>query len=64
MLESHSLAASIVIGILWTGLGLGSFYIGLIWINTLLGFILTPLFVLPATWLFGPKTTESRKRRS
>ena len=22
-----------------------------IWINTLLGFVLTPLFIVPATWL-------------
>jgi hypothetical protein len=38
-------------GTLWVGLGLGCFYIALIWLNTLLGFFLTPLFVIPATWL-------------
>ena len=27
------------------------FYIALIWLNTLLGFFLTPLFIIPATWL-------------
>jgi hypothetical protein len=32
-------------------LGLGCFYIALVWLNTLLGFFLTPLFVIPATWL-------------
>lgn len=39
------------LGTLWVGLGLCAFYIALIWINTLLGFVLTPLFVVPATWL-------------
>ncbi|HEY9228333.1 MAG TPA: hypothetical protein VIP11_16875 [Gemmatimonadaceae bacterium] len=38
-------------GTLWVGLGLGCFYIALIWLNTLLGFFLTPLFIIPATWL-------------
>jgi hypothetical protein len=52
-LESHG-----PLGTIWVGLGLGLFYIALIWLNTLLGFFLTPLFVLPATWLLG-----GRKRR-
>jgi hypothetical protein len=39
------------LGILWVGLGLGAFYIALIWLNTLLGFFLTPLFLIPQTWL-------------
>lgn len=38
-------------GTLWVGIGLGLFYLALIWLNTLLGFLLTPLFVVPATWL-------------
>ncbi|HEV7993342.1 MAG TPA: hypothetical protein VGP25_16070 [Gemmatimonadaceae bacterium] len=38
-------------GTLWVGLGLCAFYIALVWINTLLGFFLTPLFIVPATWL-------------
>jgi hypothetical protein len=38
-------------GILWVGIGLCAFYIALVWINTLLGFMLTPLFTLPATRL-------------
>ncbi len=37
------------LGVLWVGLGLGGFYIALIWVNTLLGMVLTPLFLLPAT---------------
>ena len=39
------------LGTLWVGLGLCAFYIALVWINTLLGFVLTPLFIVPATWL-------------
>ena len=39
------------LGTLWVGIGLGLFYIALIWLNTLLGFFLTPLFVIPATGL-------------
>ena len=46
-MESHG-----PLGTLWVGLGLGCFYIALIWLNTLLGFMLTPLLtVLPVTWL-------------
>ena len=33
------------------GLGLGAFYTALIWVNTLLGLFLTPLFIMPLTWL-------------
>ncbi len=45
-LETHG-----PLGTLWVGIGLGLFYIALIWLNTLLGFFLTPLFVIPGTWL-------------
>jgi hypothetical protein len=38
-------------GTLWVALGLIAFYIALIWLNTLLGFFLTPLFIIPLTWL-------------
>jgi hypothetical protein len=30
---------------------MGAFYMALIWINTLLGVFLTPLFIIPLTWL-------------
>src|SRR6059058_3901108 len=36
-LETHG-----PLGTLWVGLGLCAFYIALVWINTLLGFFLTP----------------------
>ena len=39
------------LGTLFVGLGLGAFYTALIWINTLLGVFLTPLFLVPLTWL-------------
>jgi hypothetical protein len=39
------------LGILWVGIALGAFYIALTWLNTLLGFFLTPLFLIPQTWL-------------
>ena len=39
------------LGILWVGIGLCCFYIALVWLNTLLGFFLTPLFLIPQTWI-------------
>ena len=45
-LETHG-----PLGTLWAGLGLGAFYTALIWVNLLLGHMLTPLFILPLTWL-------------
>jgi hypothetical protein len=39
------------LGTLWVGLALGGFYIALTWINVLLGGFLTPLFIIPMTWL-------------
>jgi hypothetical protein len=46
------------LGTLWAGLGLGAFYTALIWVNLLLGHMLTPLFILPLTWL-----QDAMKRR-
>ena len=39
------------LALLWVGIGLGCFYVALIWINTLLPMFLTPLFVIPLTWV-------------
>jgi hypothetical protein len=39
------------LGTLWAGLGLTAFYCALLWVNLLLGHMLTPLFLLPLTWL-------------
>lgn len=56
-LETHG-----PLGILWAGLGLCGFYIALIWINTLLGFVLTPLFLVPLTWLQDRVRGKARAR--
>lgn len=39
------------LGTLWVSFGLIAFYIALIWLNLLLGHFLTPLFLIPLTWL-------------
>jgi hypothetical protein len=57
-LESHG-----PLGTLWVGLGLGAFYIALIWLNTLLGFVLTPLFIIPQTWLADALARRRRTAR-
>jgi hypothetical protein len=49
-------------GTLWAGLGLGAFYLALIWVNLLLGHMLTPLFLIPLTWL--QDQVMERKRRA
>ncbi len=45
-LETHG-----PLGTLWVSLGLIAFYIALTWLNTLLALFLTPLFLVPGTWL-------------
>jgi len=45
-LETHG-----PIGILWVSFGLIAFYLALFWLNFLLGNFLTPLFIIPGTWL-------------
>ena len=50
------------LGTLWVGLGLCAFYIALVWINTLLGFVLTPLFIVPTTWLQDKLLGKARVR--
>jgi hypothetical protein len=56
-LETHG-----PLGIIWVGFGLGCFYIALIWLNTLLGFFLTPLFVIPQSWLLERVMRKRNKR--
>lgn len=55
-MESHS-----VFGTLWAGLGMGSYYMALLWINVLLVSFLTPLFLIPGTWVLD---MLSRKRNT
>lgn len=38
-------------GTAWAALGLTAYFLALVWINTLLGLFLTPLFLIPMTWL-------------
>jgi hypothetical protein len=45
-LETHG-----PLGTIWVGLGLIAFYIALTWVNLLLGHFLTPLFLIPGTWV-------------
>ena len=48
------------LGTLWVGSGLIAFYIALTWLNVLLGVFLTPLFIIPLTWL---QDQVKRRRR-
>jgi hypothetical protein len=58
-LESHS-----VLGTIWVSFGLLSYYLALIWINTLLGMFLTPLFLIPMTWLQDVMVGRKRRARA
>ena len=49
------------LGTLWVSLGLIGFYLALIWLNALLGLFLTPLCVIPQTWLMD--WLKSRKEK-
>ena len=44
--ESHG-----TFGTIWASLGMTAYYIALIWINILLGLFLSPLFMIPMTWI-------------
>ena len=48
------------LGTLWVSFGLIGFYLALIWLNTLLGIFLTPLFIIPGTWVMDK--VQARKR--
>jgi hypothetical protein len=53
------------LGTLWVSLGLIGFYLALIWLNALLGMLLTPLFLIPQTWLMDKlKSRKEAKRRT
>lgn len=39
------------LGTLIAGVGMAAFYCALTWINLLLGMFLTPLFIVPLTWI-------------
>jgi hypothetical protein len=50
------------LGTLWAGLGFGAFYVALVWLNLLLGHFLTPLFLIPLTWL--QDAVQRKKKRA
>lgn len=50
------------LAVIWVAAGLIAFYIALIWINSLLGLFLTPLFIIPLTWL-QDKMKKRKARR-
>jgi hypothetical protein len=39
------------LGTIWASFGMTAYYMALIWINILLGLFLSPLFMIPLTWL-------------
>lgn len=50
------------LAVIWVAAGLIAFYLALIWINSLLGLFLTPLFIIPLTWL-QERMKERRRRK-
>ena len=50
------------LGVIWVSLGLGAFYIALIWINSLLGLMITPLFTLLGTRLWDMVAGKKAER--
>ena len=51
------------LAVIWVAAGLIAFYLALIWINSLLGLLLTPLFIIPLTWL-QDKVKRRRERKA
>lgn len=51
------------LGTLWVSLGLIGFYLALIWLNTLLGVFLTPLFLIPGTWLMDKLQARKQAKK-
>ena len=51
------------LAILWVGIALCCFYIALVWVNTLLGFFLTPLFIIPSSWLMDRLKRRKERER-
>ena len=50
------------LAVIWVSAGLIAFYLALIWINSLLGLFLTPLFLIPLTW-FQDRMRRRRERK-
>ena len=58
--EAFALETHGPLGTLIAGLGLGAFYLALTWVNLLLGHMLTPLFLIPLTWLMDKVNARRR----
>jgi hypothetical protein len=52
------------LGTLWVSLGLIGFYLALIWLNSLLGLFLTPLFLIPQTCLMDYLKNRKARREN
>jgi hypothetical protein len=64
MLQGHlGVEVNGPLGLLWVSVGLICFYIGLLWLNSLLGTFLTPLFLIPGTWLMDHLKRRKEKRQ-
>ena len=52
------------LGTIWASFGMTAYYMSLTWINLLLGLFLTPLFLIPQTWLMDfLKARKEKKAR-
>jgi uncharacterized membrane protein len=51
------------LAVIWVAVGLIGFYLALIWINSLLGLFLTPLFLIPLTW-FQDRMKKRKARKA
>lgn len=52
------------LGLIWVGIGLALFFMALVWLNTLLGIFLTPLFLIPQTWVLERLKARREAKRS
>jgi hypothetical protein len=52
------------LGLIWVGIGLACFFLALVWLNTLLGVFLTPLFLIPQTWVLERLKARREARRA
>lgn len=42
---------------------MGAYYIGLTWINMLLGLVLTPFFIIPLTWVMDARNRKKMQQQ-
>ncbi len=51
-------------GTIWASLGMTAYYMAITWINLLLGMFLSPLFMIPITWVQDAISKKSATARS